>query len=131
MWVKDSNSEGPSLPFVPVVNEFSKVFPNNLPSIPPDREIDFGIDLIPDTHPITISLCRMALTELRELKKKFNDLLDKGFIHPSISSWGAPVLFVCKKDGSLRMCIDYRQLNKVTIKNKYPLPRIDDLFYQL
>ena len=73
----------------------------------------------------------MASAELKELKSKLKDLLDKGFIQPSISPWGAPVLFVKKKDGSFRMCIDYRQLNKVTIKNKYPLPRIDDLFDQL
>ena len=73
----------------------------------------------------------MAPAELKELKEQLKDLLDKGFIRPSVSPWGAPVLFVRKKDGSLRMCIDYRQLNKVTIKNKYPLPRIDDLFDQL
>ena len=73
----------------------------------------------------------MAPTELKELKEQLKDHLDKGFIRPSISPWGAPVLFVKKKDGSLRMCIDYRQLNKVTIKNKYPIPRIDDLFDQL
>ena len=73
----------------------------------------------------------MALAELKELKEQLKDLLDKGFIRPSVSPWGAPVLFVRKKDGSLRMCIDYRQLNKVTVKNKYPLPRIDDLFDQL
>jgi len=73
----------------------------------------------------------MAPAELKELKEQLNDLLDKGFIRPSVSPWGAPVLFVRKKDGSLRMCIDYCQLNKVTIKNKYPLSRINDLFDQL
>ncbi|XP_070049519.1 uncharacterized protein [Nicotiana tomentosiformis] len=99
--------------------------------IPAEREIDFAIDLLPDAQPISIPPYRMAPTELRELKEQLKDLLDKGFIRPSTSLWGAPVLFVRKKDGSLRMCIDYRQLNKVTIKNKYPLPRIDDLFDQL
>ncbi|KAH0670724.1 hypothetical protein KY285_025700 [Solanum tuberosum] len=129
--VMDVESETPSLESVPVVNEFPKVFPNDLPDIPPEREIDFGIDLLPDTQPISIPLYRMALTELKELKEQLRDLLDKGFIRLSISHWGAPVLFIRKKDGSLRMCIDYRQLNKVTIKNRYPLPRIDDLFDQL
>ncbi|WMV58989.1 hypothetical protein MTR67_052374, partial [Solanum verrucosum] len=95
------------------------------------REIDFGIDLLPDTQPISIPPYRMAPTELKELKEQLKDLLEKGFIRPSQSPWGAPVLFVKKKDGSLRMCIDYRQLNRVTVKNKYPLPRIDDLFDQL
>ncbi|WMV33463.1 hypothetical protein MTR67_026848 [Solanum verrucosum] len=95
------------------------------------REIDFGIDLLPDTQPISIPPYRMAPTELKELKEQLRDLLEKGFIRPSQSPWGAPVLFVKKKDGSLRMCIDYRQLNRVTVKNKYPLPRIDDLFDQL
>ena len=93
--------------------------------------IDFAIDLEPGTKPISIPPCRMAPAELKELKDQLQDLLEKGFIRPSVSPWGAPVLFVKKKDGSMRMCIDYRQLNKVTIKNKYPLPRIDDLFDQL
>jgi len=83
---------------------------------------------MPGTAPISIAPYRMAPTELRELKIQLQELLDKGFIHPSVSPWGAPVLFVKKKDGTLRLCIDYRQLNKVTVKNKYPLPRIDDLF---
>ena len=87
--------------------------------------------MLPDTKPISIPPYRMAPAELKELKEQLKDLLEKGFIRPSSSPWGAPVLFVRKKDGSLRMCIDYRQLNKVTIKNKYPLPRIDDLFDQL
>ncbi|XP_027767800.1 uncharacterized protein LOC114074085 [Solanum pennellii] len=91
----------------------AQVFPTDLPGLPPDRDIDFCIDVEP------------------ELKEKLQDLLSKGFIRPSVSPWGAPVLFVKKKDGSMRMCIDYRQLNKVTIKNKYPIPRIDDLFDQL
>ena len=84
----------------------------------------FNIDLLPGTNPISIALYRMAPTELKELKEQLQELLDKGFIRPSSSQWGAPVLFVKKKDGTMRMCIDYRQLNKVTIKNRYPLPRI-------
>lgn len=127
----DTTSEVSAPESVPVVNEFLEVFPDELPGIPPDREIDFGIDVLPDTQPISILLYRMAPAELRELKEQLKDLLENGFIRPSVSPWGAPVLFVRKKDGSLRICIDYRQLNKVTIKNKYPLPRIDDLFDQL
>ena len=99
------------------MNEFVDVFPEDLPGIPPEREIEFGIDLLPDTQPISIPPYRMAPAELKELKEQLKDLLEKGFIRPSISPWGAPVLFVRKKDGSLRMCIDYRQLNKVTVKN--------------
>ena len=121
----------PDIRSIPVVREFLDVFPEDLPGVPPDREIDFGIDLLPGTKPISIPPYRMAPAELKELKDQLDDLLDKGLILPSVSPWGAPVLFVRKKDGSLRMCIDYRQLNKVTIKNKYPLPRIDDLFDQL
>ena len=129
--VKDTKSDTPTLQFVNVVNEFSNVFPNDFPGILPDREIVFGIDLLPDTQPISIFTYRMASAELKKLKEQLKDLLDKGFIRPSVSPRGAPVLFVRKKDGSLRMCIDYHQLNKVTIKNKYPLLRIDDLFDQL
>ena len=93
--------------------------------------IDFGIDLLPDTNPISIPPYRMAPAKFKELKSQPKDVLEKFFIRPSISPWGAPILFVKKKDGSLRMFIDYRQLNKVTIKNKYPLPLSDDLFDQL
>ena len=106
-------------------------FLQNLPGMPPDRDIDFCIDLEPGTRPISIPPCRMTPAELRELKSQLQELLGKGFIRPSTSPWGAPVLFVKKKDWSFRMCIDYRQLNKVTIKNKYPIPRIGDLFDQL
>jgi hypothetical protein len=84
-----------------------------------------------DSNPISKALYRMALSKLKELKEQLQKLLDKCFSHPSISPWGVPVLFVKKKDGSMRMCIDYRELNKVTIKNRYPLPRIDDLLGQL
>ena len=129
--VHDIKAEAPTLQSVPVVNEFPDVFPEELPGLPPEREIEFTIDVLPDTQPISIPPYRMAPAELKELKEQLRDLLEKGFIRPSTSPWGAPVLFVRKKDGSLRMCIDYRQLNKVTIKNRYPLPRIDDLFDQL
>ncbi|KAH0679464.1 hypothetical protein KY284_020549 [Solanum tuberosum] len=129
--VNDSSVEVPPIQSVPIVRDFPEVFPDDLPGVPPEREIDFGIDIIPDTRPISIPSYRMAPAELKELKEQLKDLLDKGFIRPSVSLSGAPVLFVRKKDDSFRMCIDYRQLNKVTIKNKYPLPRIDDLFDQL
>ena len=102
-----------------------------MPGLPPEREIEFCIDVVPGTDPISMPPYRMAPADLSDLKEQLHDLLDKGFIRPGTSPWGAPVLFVKKKDGSLRLCIDYRQLNKVTIKNKYPLPRIDDLFDQL
>ena len=106
--VRDENSEPPSIESVLVVNEFLDVFPEDLSGIPPEREIEFGIDLLPDTQPIYIPLYRMAPTELKELKEQLKDLLEKCFIRPSISPWGAPVLFVRKKDGSLRICIDYK-----------------------
>ncbi|GMI67673.1 hypothetical protein HRI_000436600 [Hibiscus trionum] len=120
-----------SLPEMPVVSEFSDVFPEELPGLPPTREVEFKIEVQPGTNPVSITPYRMAPVELKELKKQIQELEDKGFIRPSISPWGAPVLFVKKKDGTMRLCIDYRQLNKVTIKNKYPLPRIEDLFDQL
>ena len=116
---------------IPVVREFPDVFLDDIAGLPPEREVEFTIDLIPGTEPISIPPYRMAPAELRELKAQLEELLSKGFIRPSISPWGAPVLFVKKKDGSLRMCIDYRQLSKVTIRNQYPLPRIDELFDQL
>ncbi|KAH9657944.1 Endonuclease [Citrus sinensis] len=116
---------------IPVVQEFPDVFPNELPGMPPNREIEFSIDLVPGTAPISIAPYRMAPAELKELKIQLQELVYKGFIRPSVSPWGAPVLFVKKKDGTLRLCIDYRQLNKVTVRNKYPLPCIDDLFDQL
>ncbi|KAL4020664.1 hypothetical protein IC575_019445 [Cucumis melo] len=97
----------------------------------PPREVDFAIELESGTAPILRAPYRMAPAELKELKVQLQELLDKGFIWPSVSPWGAPVLFVKKKDGSMRLCIDYRELNKVTVKNRYPLPRIDDLFDQL
>ncbi|KAL4023009.1 hypothetical protein IC575_016756 [Cucumis melo] len=111
--------------------EFLDVFPDDLSGLPPDREIEFTIELLPGTAPISQAPYRMAPSELKELKMQLQELVDKGYIRPSVSPWGAPVLFVKKKDGTLRLCIDYRQLNKVTIRNKYPLPHIDDLFDQL
>jgi hypothetical protein len=116
---------------ISVVEEFMDVFPEELLGMPPEREVEFYIDLIPGTAPIAKRPYRMAPTELAELKLQIAELKQKGYIRPSSSPWGAPVLFVTKKDGSMRMCIDYRSLNEVTIKNKYPLPRIDDLFDQL
>ena len=106
-------------------------FPDELPGLPPHRDVDFGIELHPGTSPISMTPHRMALVELQELRVQLQELLDKGFIRLSTSPWGAPVLFAKKKDKTLRLCIDYRQLNRVTIKNRYPLPRIDDLFDQL
>jgi hypothetical protein len=116
---------------ISVVEEFMDVFLEELPGMPLEREVEFYIDLIPGTTPIAKRPYRMAPTELAELKLQIAELQQKGYICPSSSPWGAPVLFVTKKDGSMRMCIDYRSLNEVTIKNKYPLPRIDDLFDQL
>jgi hypothetical protein len=95
------------------------------------REVEFSIDLVLGTKPVSMTPYRMSASELAELKKQLEDLLDNKFIRPSVSPWGAPILLVKKKDGSMRLCIDYRQLNKVTIKNRYPLPRIDDLMDQL
>ncbi len=116
---------------VPVVQEYFDVFPEELSSLPPDRGIEFIIELLPGMAPISKRPYRMPINELEELKKQIAKLQEKGFIRPSSSAWGALVLFVKKKDGSLRMCVDYRALNEVAIKNKYPLPRIDDLFDQL
>ncbi|GJZ49284.1 putative nucleotidyltransferase, ribonuclease H [Tanacetum coccineum] len=129
--VIDTNFEKKSAKDVPVVNEFLDVFPKDLPGIPPERQVEFRIDLIPGATPIAKTLYRLAPSEMKELMSQLQELLDKGFIRPSSSPWGAPILFVKKKDGSMRMCIDYRELNKVTVKNVYPLPRIDDLFDQL
>jgi hypothetical protein len=116
---------------VPVVNEFPDVFPEELPGMPPDRDIEFVMKLKPGTTPIYMTPYRMATPELAEWKEHVKELLEKGFIRPSSSPWGAPVIFVPKKDGTQRLCVDYRALNEVTIKNKYPLPRIDDPFDQL
>jgi hypothetical protein len=114
-----------------VVNEFPDVFPEELPGMPPDQDIEFVIELKPGTTPIYKTPYRMATPELAELKEHIKELLEKGFKCPSSSPWGAPVIFVPKKDGTQRLRMDYRALNEVTVKNKYPLPRIDDLFDQL
>jgi hypothetical protein len=114
-----------------VVCEYADVFLDDLPGMPPDSDIEFIIKLQPGTAPISKRLYRMAPKELAKLKLQLQELLDKGFIRPSASPWGCPALFVKKKDDSLRLCVDYRPLNVVTIKNKYPLPRIDVLFDQL
>lgn len=114
-----------------VVKDFIDVFPEEIPGLPPKREVEFSIDLVPGAGPVSMGPYKMAPAELIELKKQIEDLLEKQFIRPSVSPWGAPVLLVKKKDGGTRLCVDYRQLNKLTIKNKYPLPRIDDLMDQL
>jgi hypothetical protein len=116
---------------IPLVCEFLDVFPDNLPGLPPDREVEFVIELKPGTALISRRAYRMPPNELAELKAQLQELLDKGFIRPNSSPWGCPGLFVKKKDQTLRMRVDYRLLNEVTIKNKYPLPRIDILFDQL
>ena len=108
-----------------VVCEYEDVFPNEQPGLPPSRDVDFRIKLHLGTSPISMTLHRMAPIELQELKVQIQEFLGKGFIRPSTSQWGAPVLFARKKDKTLRLCIDYRQLNMVIIKNRYPLPRIE------
>ncbi|KAA0060279.1 pol protein [Cucumis melo var. makuwa] len=129
--VVDTREVDVSLSSEPVVGDYPDVFSEELPGLPPHREVEFAIELEPGTVPISRAPYRMAPAELKELKVQLQELLDKGFIRPSVSPRGAPVLFVKKKDGSMRLCIDYRELNKVTVKNRYPLPRIDDLFDQL
>ena len=111
-----------------VVCEYEDIFLDELPRLPPQRDVDFCIELHPGMSPISMNPHRMAPVELQELKVQIQELLDKGIIRSSTSPWGAPVLFEKKKDKTLQLCIDYRQLNRVTIKNRYPLPRIDDLF---
>ena len=131
VYVIDTVKARPSVSDIPTVSDFPNVFPEELPRLPPQREIEVAIDVVPSATPASITPYQMAPVELKELKLQLQELLEKRFIRPSVSPWGAPVLFVKKKDGTLRLCIDYRQLNKLTIKNKYPLPRIDDLFNQL
>jgi hypothetical protein len=121
----------PSLKDHPILREFRDVFPEEVSGLPPRRDIDFSIELAPGAVPVSRTPYRMSTHELVEIKLQLKEMMDKGYIWPSVSPWGEPVLFVKKKDGTIRLCIDYRQLNKVTIKNKYPLPQIDDLFDQL
>ncbi|GKE13197.1 putative reverse transcriptase domain-containing protein, partial [Tanacetum coccineum] len=129
--VTKSKSKEKRLEDVPVIRDYPEVFPEEFPGLPPLRQVEFRIDLVPGAAPVARAPYRLAPSEMRELSVQLQELLEKGFIRPSLSPWGAPVLFVKKKDGSFRMCIDYRELNKLTIKNRYPLPRIDDLFNQL
>ncbi|GJW84010.1 putative reverse transcriptase domain-containing protein [Tanacetum coccineum] len=121
----------PKLSDISVVWDFVDVFPKDLSGLPPQRQVEFHIDLVPEATLVAKSPYRLAPSKMQELSGQLQELQDKGFIRPSHSPWGAPVLFVKKKDGSFRMCIDYRELNKLTVKNRYPLPRIDDLFDQL
>ena len=116
---------------IPIVKDYLDVFPKDLLGLPPEREVEFTIDVTLGTTPISKVPYRMAPLELKELKIQLQELLDKSFIRPSVSPWRALILFVKKKDGFMRLCIDYRELNKVTVRNKYPLSRIDDLFDQL
>jgi hypothetical protein len=114
-----------------VVNKYPNVFLGELPGMPPDHDIAFIIELLPRTAPLNKSPYRMSTLQLRKLKDHIQELEGKGYIHPSSSPWGTPVIFVPRKDGTQRMCVDYHALNEVTFKNMYPLPRIDDLFDQL
>ncbi|KAJ0806053.1 putative nucleotidyltransferase, Ribonuclease H [Helianthus annuus] len=129
--VTDASAEEKKIEDIPIVRDFPEVFPEVLPGLPPHRQVEFQIELAPGAAPIARVPYRLAPSELEELSTQLQELLEKGFIRPSSSPWGAPVLFAKKKDGTFRMCIDYRELNKVTVKNRYPLPRIDDLFNQL
>ena len=130
-YVIDTVKARPSVSDIPIIRDFPDVFPKELPGLPPHREIEFAIEVVPGATPASITPYIMAPLELKEFKLQLQELLEKGFIRPSVSPWGAPMLFVKKKDGTLRLCIDYRQLNKLTVKNKYLLPGIDDLFDQL
>jgi hypothetical protein len=125
-----SKDKVPNLEDHAVLEDFEDVFKEVL-GLPPKRDIDFSINLMPGATPVSKTPYRMSTPELKELQMKLKELLKKGYIRPSVSPWGSPVLFVKKKDRTLKLCVDFRQLNKVTIKNKYPLPRIDDLFDQL
>ncbi|GKB94804.1 putative reverse transcriptase domain-containing protein [Tanacetum coccineum] len=124
----EDKSEKKRLEDMPIVRDFPKVFPEDLPGLPPTQQVEFQIDLVPGAAPVARAPYRLAPSEMKELSEQLKELSDKGFIRPSSSPWGAPVLFVKKKDGSFRMCIDYHELNKLTLKNRYPLPIIDDLF---
>ena len=110
------------------MSKFQEVFPDKLPGLPPERELDFTIEIKPGAEPISKTLYRMTAPELCELQMQLKELLDLGLVRPSVSPWGAPVIFVKKKDGSLRLCIDYRDLNHAIVKNRYPMLRIDYLF---
>ena len=124
----DSKRGQVNLKDILVIKEFPYVFLEELLGLPPEREVDTTIEILRRTIPISRAPYRMAPTELKELKTQLQELLDKGFVRPSVLPWGALVLSVKKKDGTLLMCIDYQQINKVTMENKYLLPRIEDLF---
>nr|GFA67294.1 putative reverse transcriptase domain-containing protein [Tanacetum cinerariifolium] len=127
---EDDKPEGTQVKDVPIVQDFPKVFPENLPGQPPARQVEFPIDLIPGVAPVARAPYRLAPSEMKELSGQLQEFSDKGFIRPNSSPWETSVLFVKKKDGSFRMCIVYRESNKLTVKYHYPLPRIDDLFDQ-
>ncbi|GKA06722.1 putative reverse transcriptase domain-containing protein, partial [Tanacetum coccineum] len=129
--VTENKSKEKRIKDVPVIRDFPEVFSKEFPRLPPSRQVEFRIDLVPSAAPVARAPYRLAPSEMKEFSVQLQELLEKGFIHLSSSLWGAPVLFVKKKDGSFIMCIDYRELNKLTVKNRYPLPRIDDLFDQL
>ncbi|GKC69892.1 putative reverse transcriptase domain-containing protein [Tanacetum coccineum] len=124
-------SEGKRLEDMSIVRDFPEVFPEDLPGIPPARQVEFQIDFVPGAAPVAWAPYQLAPSKMKELAEQLQELYDKGFTRPSSSPWGAPILFIKKKDRSFRMCIDYRELHKLTVKNRYPLPRIDDLFDQL
>nr|GEZ83322.1 putative reverse transcriptase domain-containing protein [Tanacetum cinerariifolium] len=128
---EEDRSEGKQLENVPIVWDYPKVFPKVLSGLPPARPVEFQIDLIPGATPVARAPYRLAPSEMKELSEQLQVISKKGFIRPSSSPWGAPILFIKKKDGSFRMCINYCELNKLTAKNRYPLSRIDDLFDQL
>jgi hypothetical protein len=123
--------KGASLDDIRIVWEFWDVFPKELPGMPPRRDIEFLIELLPGIPPISMGPYRMPMSGLVELKKQIAELQAKGFSRPNSSPWGALVLFVEKKEGTQQTCVDYHSLNEVTIKNKYPLPRIENLFNQM
>ncbi|GJV95563.1 putative reverse transcriptase domain-containing protein [Tanacetum coccineum] len=127
----EKKSDEKRLEDIPIVREFLEVFLEDLPGLPPVRQVEFQIDLILGATPVARAPYRLAPSEIQELSNQLQELAYRGFIRPSTSPWGAPILFVKKKDESFRMCIDYQELNKLTVKNRYPLPRIDDLFDQL
>jgi len=114
----NEKGEGSSIENIPVLNEFKDVFPEEVPGLPARRDIDFSIDLVPGSVPVSKAPYRLNILELQELKAQLQELIDKKYIRPSVSPWGAPVLFVKKKDGTLRLCIDYRQLNEMTVKKQ-------------
>ncbi|GKE01634.1 hypothetical protein Tco_1389617, partial [Tanacetum coccineum] len=127
----EDKSKEKRLEDVPIVWDFPDAFPEDFPGLPLTRQVEFQIDLIPGVAPVARAPYRLEPSEMKEFSEQLKELSDKGFIRPSSSPWGAPVLFVKKKDRSFRMCIDYWEFNKLTMKNRYPLPRINDLFDQL